>query len=261
MPDLCCHTESVMDAGIDPRYRAAPLSDPGEVPPGWVRMDFHMHTYGSGDAVTTVDEFGASVASAGLDVVCVTDHNALYVAQALRSDLDVRVIIGQEVKTQNGELIGLFCTELVSFGLPSIQTARNIQAQGGIVYVPHPIGPRANAMSERAMDLLLAAGNLDAVEVFNARNLQDRMNDEAALYATTRGLPGGVGSDAHYPDEIGTAWLVLPDFDSPRDLIEAMWSGRVVGERSLVRPAWRPRIVPPSTYDGALPDGVLPSDE
>ena len=40
-----------------------------------VRVDCHLHTVASGDAVTTLDELAERAVRAGLDVVCVTDHN------------------------------------------------------------------------------------------------------------------------------------------------------------------------------------------
>lgn len=220
-----------------------------DVPSGWVQVDFHMHTYGSGDAVTTVDDFAAAVEAAGLDVVCVTDHNAVRVAHELVPLLDrelgVRVIVGEEIKTHEGELIGLFLDERVSFGLPSADAAAAVRAQGGVTYVPHPIGPRSHAMSAAAVTRLAADGWIDAVEVFNSRNPADSINAAAARLADELDLPGGAGSDAHYPEEIGAARLVMPDFDGPADMLAAMRSGRVVGSRHPEgRSSWRPRIIP-----------------
>ncbi len=212
-------------------------------------MDFHCHTYGSGDAATTVEEFAEAVERAGLDVVCVTDHNAVHVAQALQHDLDVRVVVGEEVRTHDGEIIGLFLDGLVSFGLPAADAAAAIRAQGGVVYVPHPGDTGRRAMTAPVMETLLSAGLLDAVEVFNARVDDDAGNVAAAGFAASHGLPGGAGSDAHYPEEIGSAWLELPDFDGPDALLEAMSRGRVVGRRygGVHRSGWRPRIIPPQS--------------
>jgi predicted metal-dependent phosphoesterase TrpH len=223
--------------------------DARDVPSGWVQVDFHTHTYGSGDAVTTVEDFAAAVEAAGLDVVCVTDHNAVRVAHELvpllDRDLGVRVIVGEEIKTHDGELIGLFLSERVSFGLPTAQAATAVRDQGGVTYVPHPIGPRSHAMAADDVTRLARAGLLDAVEVFNSRNPADSINAAAAALAVDLDLPGGVGSDAHYPEEIGAARLVMPDFDGPADMLVAMRAGRVVGRRHPEgRSSWRPRIIP-----------------
>lgn len=235
---------------IDERFRARPPADAAPSPPGWVRMDFHMHTFASGDAVTQVDEFCEAVERASLDVVCITDHHAVRVAWEIEATLGgVRVIVGQEVKTHAGELIGLFLGEKVPYGLHEAECARHIRDQGGLTYVPHPIGPRNHAMSAAAMAGLARDGLLDVVEVFNARNSFDAANDAAAEFATTHQLPGGVGSDAHYPEEIGAAWLQLPDFDGPDGLLESMRRGVVYGRRHKGG-TWQPRIIPSSVADG-----------
>jgi len=230
------------------RFVAIPVDEAPVLPVGWVKVDFHMHTYGSGDAVTTDDEFGAAVEEADLDVVCITDHNAVRVAHILAAELDVRVIIGEEIKTHEGELIGLFLQERVAFGYPSAVAASMVREQGGLTYVPHPIGPRNYAMSTEAMFALIEEDLLDAIEVFNARNSLDVINRKAAAFATATGLPGGAGSDAHYPEEIGAAWLIMPDFDSPDDFLESMQEGQVVGTRHDPKMSvWRPRIIPSSS--------------
>ena len=104
-----------------------------------VRVDCHLHTVASGDAVTTLDELAERAAQAGLDVVCVTDHNetAAAIAAAGR-DLGVRIVVGEEIRTSDGDVIGLFLTERIPYVLPLAEVVARIRAQGGLVYVPHP---------------------------------------------------------------------------------------------------------------------------
>jgi predicted metal-dependent phosphoesterase TrpH len=61
---------------------------------GRMRVDLHTHTMWSGDSTTTPEEFAAAVVSSGLDVVCITDHNAIEGARELRDRLACRVIVG-----------------------------------------------------------------------------------------------------------------------------------------------------------------------
>ena len=79
----------------------AVVSTPGRaplLPAGWIRVDCHLHTVRSGDACTKLDELEERVESAGLDVVCITDHHAIDAAEeALTRDLGVRVIVGEEI--------------------------------------------------------------------------------------------------------------------------------------------------------------------
>src|SRR6266704_6074357 len=92
---------------------------PAAPPPGWVRMDCHLHTVASGDAVLTLDQLADRAEQAGLDVVCITDHNEISAAVAAAGqDLGVRIIVGEEIRTPDGDIIGLFLTERVPYVLP-----------------------------------------------------------------------------------------------------------------------------------------------
>src|SRR6516165_8866036 len=86
-------------------------------PPGWVRVDLHSHTMWSGDSTTTPDELEQAVVESGIDVVCITDHNAVRGAQVLADRLPCRVVVGEELRTRAGEIIGLFLTERVPVGV------------------------------------------------------------------------------------------------------------------------------------------------
>src|SRR5687767_13860021 len=74
---------------------------------GHVRVDMHMHTMWSGDATTTPEELADAVAASGIDVLCVTDHNTINGALALGDVLPCRIVVGEEVRTHGGEIIGL----------------------------------------------------------------------------------------------------------------------------------------------------------
>src|SRR6476660_2459509 len=104
------------------------------LPAGWVRVDMHSHTMWSGDSTTTPDEIAAAVAESGIDVLCITDHNAIKGAVDLADRLPCRVIIGEELRTHAGEIIGLFLDDRIPVGLQPDAAARAIRAQGGIVY-------------------------------------------------------------------------------------------------------------------------------
>ena len=84
------------------------------LPSGWVRVDLHSHTMWSGDSTTTPDEVEAAVTEAGLDVLCITDHNAIRGATELVGRLPCRVIVGEELRTHAGEIIGLFLVETLN---------------------------------------------------------------------------------------------------------------------------------------------------
>jgi predicted metal-dependent phosphoesterase TrpH len=189
---------------------------------GWVRVDCHLHTALSGDAVTTLDELAERVEQERLDVVFITDHNVTAAAvEAAERGIGARVIVGEEIRTTKGDVIGLFLTERIPYVLPLAEAIGQIRAQRGLVYLPHPFDPGRSTLEPASTRQLCDDGLADVVEVFNRR---------AAELAARYDLPGGAGSDAHDPEGIGAAYLEMPDFDGPADFLAALRQASVVGE-------------------------------
>ncbi len=209
----------------------------------------HSHTMWSGDSTTTPDEIAAAVAEAGIDVLCVTDHNAIKGALELVDRLPCRVIVGEELRTHAGEVIGLFLDVRIPIGTNPADAARAIRGQGGIVYIPHPYDPMRRNITEPALDALIADGLVDAIEVINAKTSLRSLNDRAAVTADHHGLAAGAGSDAHVPGAIGAAYVEMPDFDDPADFLAKLRLGRVVGHHWDEARPWSSRILPGTTVE------------
>jgi len=214
-----------------------------------VRVDLHSHTMWSGDSTTTPDEVLDAVVEAGLDVLCITDHNAIRGATALAATLPCRVIVGEELRTHAGEIIGLFLTQRIAHGIPPAEAARQIRAQGGVVYIPHPFDPMRHNMAEPALYELAADGLIDAVEVLNAKTSLRSLNERASSFADEFDLAHGAGSDAHVPLAIGAAYVEMPDFDGPTDFLSKLRVGRIVGHHWDEHRPWTARIVPSVTSE------------
>ena len=173
--------------------------------PGWVRVDCHLHTVASGDSVLTLEQLAERVQQTALDVVCITDHNVTSAAiVAAERDLGVRIIVGEEIRTPVGDVIGLFLTERIPYVLPLPDVVARIRAQGGLVYAPHPFDQVRSSLAE-ALPALCADGAIDVIEVFDAKIPDQALNDRAAELAREFGLPGGAGSDAHDAPGVGAA--------------------------------------------------------
>jgi hypothetical protein len=110
------------------------------------------------------------------------------------------------------------------------EVVRRIRAQGGLVYAPHPFDPVRSGLRRPVLEGLARAGDLDIIEVFNAKIPDHEHNVMAIEVAAEFGLPPGVGSDAHDPQGIGAAYIEVPDFDGPREMLAALARGRVIGE-------------------------------
>ena len=211
-----------------------------------MRVDMHLHSMWSGDATTTPDELAAAVAETGIDVLCLTDHNTVNGALELAESghLGCRVVVGEELRTSTGEIIGLFLTERLPFGLPPAEAVSRIRDQGGLVYIPHPFDPVRHCLNEDALYGLARDGGIDAVEVFNAKTSLQSLNRRAAAFAEEFDLPAGAGSDAHEPSAIGAAFAEMPDFVDAPSFLAALRAGSVVGHHYDAPRQWRPRIVP-----------------
>ena len=215
-------------------------------PSGWVRVDLHTHTMFSGDSTTTLDEIEESVVESGIDVLCVTDHNAIEGAVRLQKALSgiCRVVVGEEVRTHTGEIIGLFLTEKIPFGANAIDTAEQIRAQGGVVYVPHPFDPMRRNITEQSLIDLCDRGLVDAIEAHNSKTSLQSLNEKARSFGEQRGLALGSGSDAHVPHALGSAYMEMPDFDGPQDFLVKLREGNIVGQHWDKARPWSARIVP-----------------
>jgi predicted metal-dependent phosphoesterase TrpH len=199
-----------------------------------LRIDLHTHTFYSPDAITSPDRFVAECRRKGLTCVAVTDHNTIAGALAVRelagSSADLRVIVGEEIRTSEGEIIGLFLTEVIPPGLSAVETIERIRAQGGLVSLPHPTDRfRGGVGGERFPELAPLA---DIAEVMNARTTMARDNDAAARLAGEHGLVAVAVSDAHSPGELGRACVEAPAFATPQELLEALRWGTIVGRPS-----------------------------
>jgi predicted metal-dependent phosphoesterase TrpH len=212
--------------------------------PGRVRVDMHSHTMWSGDCTTTPDELAQAVAETGLDVICITDHNTLKGARELAETLPNRVVVGEEVRTGQGELIGLFLEERIPQGLGAVEVAERIRDQGGVVYVPHPFDPMRAALRPDALDELVGLGLVDAIEVRNAKTSLEHLNEAAAEFASHHGLAAGGGSDAHVPEAIGAAYVEMSSFEGPSDFLAKLRDGDVIGHFADPPRQWRARVVP-----------------
>jgi predicted metal-dependent phosphoesterase TrpH len=216
-----------------------------------VRVDCHLHTVASGDAVLTLDELADRARQAELDVVCITDHNVTSAAvAAAERDLGLRIIVGEEIRTPDGDLIGLFLTERIPYVLPVAEVVARIRAQGGLVYAPHPFDPLRSSLG-RVLPGLCAAGAVDVIEVFNAKTAQQAPNERARALAAAYALPGGAGSDAHDAPGVGAAYLEMPDFDGPASFLAALADARVTGEYRPHAPRYPRR--PPGMGPGMDP--------
>jgi len=203
------------------------VHDPG-TGPRRIRIDLHIHTCYSGDCLSSLEDIIAATGNAGLDALAITDHNAIDGALALQAMAPFPVIVGEEVGTCEGEVIGLFLQEFIPKGLTVAETMRHIREQGGLVYVPHPFDRyRPSALGEAR--LLSILDQVDAIEVLNARAIEPADNETARVFAQQHGIPCGAGSDGHTLFEIGQAYVEMEPFTDRDSFLHSLACGQVHG--------------------------------
>jgi hypothetical protein len=178
---------------------------------GRLLVDLHNHTFHSYDAQNRLADYERAHRQGRVDVVAITDHNTIAGALELREHATFPVIVGQEIDTADGELIGLFLETAVPAGLRAAETAERIRAQGGLVYLQHPFYRIVRGrMRTRAREQLRGRGLIDIVEAANGGPFAAADNARALAWARACGLPHAASSDAHEPAAIGTCLSSIP---------------------------------------------------
>lgn len=199
-----------------------------------MKVDMHLHTCYSEDATLSLEAIVEACQHRGLDGVAVTDHNTITGALALQEIAPFLVIVGEEIETMRGEILGFFLREEIQEGLKPEEAIGRIREQGGLVGVSHPLDRvRRSAMGQKA--LLDILDEIDFLEGFNSRVIFPSDNRKAQRLAQARGLPMTAGSDAHTAYEIGRAYVEMPPFNGPEDFLESLAQGRIVGH---LTPSW-----------------------
>lgn len=181
------------------------------------KADTHVHTEYSGVARLGLIKFPESVSTPeeqvdcarknGMDVVCITDHDeivgAIKAQQYAKQFEDIEVVIGEEVSTADGEIIGLFLNERVPDNLSIEETVDIIRSQGGLTIAPHPFSFHVPGLQEKIFSI-----DLDGFEVINGGHVDSYSN--AFAQEVMDRYPGRwapiSGSDAHSVNTTGFNW-------------------------------------------------------
>ncbi len=199
-----------------------------------MKFDLHVHTCYSADCSLPLEEIIETCLRKGLDGIAIADHNTISGALALKEIAPFAVIVGEEIDTNQGEILALFLREEIPSGLELREAVAHVKEQGGLVGVPHPLDSiRRSALGwKRTLEII---EGLDFLEGFNSRVLFPSDNHRAQALAEARGLPMTAGSDAHTAYELGRAYVEIPPFDGPEGFLESLAQGSIAGH---LTPPW-----------------------
>jgi predicted metal-dependent phosphoesterase TrpH len=217
-----------------------------KVEPGTMKVDLHCHSEASSDCSTPLDLIPHRCRMQGVRVQGVTDHNQIWGAQKLVEMIEedarptenggqrpwspLTVIVGEEISSSEGEIIGLFLEEKIEPGLSPEETVERIKMQGGLVLLPHGFDP-LKRWRLRPEARTRIADSIDIVETFNARISQPRWNRAAVAWSQERNIPMSAGTDAHTLAAIGSAWVEVPYqmIQKPEELLRSLEAGTPIG--------------------------------
>jgi hypothetical protein len=209
---------------------------------GRVFADLHCHSSSSFDSLSKPSDLIRVSVERGLTHLAITDHERIdgaLTARDLAPD-ELTIIVGEEIRSADGDVIGLYLERAVPPGLSAMETIAAIHEQGGLAAIPHPFDRfRASGLAGLPDDRLAAvAMAVDYVETWNARVPSVATNERARDFAAAHGLPGVASSDAHTLIEVGVASTCLTGpITGPDELRAALAAATLVTGRAsyLVR--------------------------
>ncbi len=171
------------------------------------KVDLHTHSTASPDGSLALGHYRRMLDNGSLDYVAITDHNTILFAKKAQAALGNRVIIGEEITTTQGEIIGLFLGKAIPAGLSVSETISRIKQQGGLVYVPHPFESVRQGLPESALEPV--ADFIDIVEVNNGRAVFQNRSQQAKTWAKKHSLPGASSSNSHGWHGWGKTYVII----------------------------------------------------
>lgn len=201
--------------------------------------DLHAHSRTSFDSLAAPASLVRAAASRGLTHLAITDHDRIdgaLRARELAATIapDLTVIVGEEVRTQEGDLIVLFLERPIPPGLPVEETIAAARAQDALVGIPHPFDRMRGSLLRGPGGERLAA-SVDWVETHNARIVAGPGNRRASEFAAAHGLAGVAVSDAHTGLEVGVAYTIFEsDPSTAAGLLAALPTAELVTGRATI---------------------------
>lgn len=187
------------------------------------KIDLHTHSTASPDGGINRLQYKKIMHHGILDYVAVTDHNQIKFASLLKKEFGDRVIVGEEIMTTAGEIVGLFLEEKIEPGQTPLETVRQIKEQGGFVYIPHPFETIRKGLHPSVLDELV--DYVDIIEIYNGRALLQNRNAQAVVWARLNQKIGAASSDAHGYKGLGRTFTSISEPPTADNLLNLLDNG------------------------------------
>lgn len=185
-----------------------------------LKVDFHTHSIMSHDGGISEKDYEKVFELGILDCLAITDHHEIHFAQKMQRRFGQKIIIGEEIMTQQGEVIGLFLKEKINKGFTLKEVVNKIKDQDGLVYIPHPLEIIRKGISLNA--LYQIQKDIDIIEVFNGRARFSGKNVLANKFAEKYNISKAASSDAHAYIGLGNTYTELEIYPTRLNLQDSL---------------------------------------
>ena len=190
-----------------------------------IKIDLHTHSIISPDGAgsITASDFEYFLREGVLDCIAITDHNETRFAQMMNKKFGEKIIIGEEIKTKDGEIIGLFLKKTIPPDLSAKQAIRAIREQDGLVYIPHPFETIRKGLQRQVLEAIVE--DIDIFETFNGRGRFHGKTKESERFAKAYNLVAAASSDAHGYHGIGKTFTTIKNIPNKSTLKKLLLEG------------------------------------
>jgi predicted metal-dependent phosphoesterase TrpH len=206
---------------------------------GNFKVDLHTHSIVSPDGGLKPEQYHKALESGLLDCIAITDHNRIDMALALRNELGERIIVGEEIMTTSGEIVGLFLSSQIEPGLTPLLTVQRIKDQGGVVYIPHPFETVRKGLHPSVLEELL--NYIDVIEICNGRAFMQNRSEQAVVWAKLNHVIGVAASDAHGYRGLGKTFTAVTEMPTRENLLKLLISSTPITDRPGLRALLYPK--------------------
>lgn len=204
------------------------------------KIDLHTHSTASPDGGITPEQYAQIIEDGLLDYVAITDHNTITGALEIKKQLGRRIIVGEEIEAQEGEIIGLFIKESIPANLTALETVQYIKQQGGLVYIPHPFETVRKGISQDTLRQIMDF--VDIIEAYNGRAVFQNKGPEATKVSRLNNIPVAASSDAHGVKGIGTAFSQVSTPPTSKNLPLQLATAKLAMRRPPLRTLLYPKL-------------------
>ena len=173
-----------------------------------MKYDFHIHTYYSKDSNIDPLLLIKKAIKLGFSGIAITDHNIIHpkIKDLAKRVKDLNIIIGEEISSKDGHIIGLYLEESIPPKKTAEETIELIKEQGGLVLIPHPFFLLWRFKALKRI-------KPDAIEVINGKipRLLDFFNRKAYEYSKKHNITPYGGSDSHNLSHFGRVYNIIRD--------------------------------------------------